>query len=93
MTAIDRSNNKGARILNLYSTSACHLCETALALIAPKLSSLDITLNEVDISESDELVERYGIRIPVLKFADEPAELGWPFSESDFLAFTGRKAQ
>ena len=93
MTLVDKTHKKGARTLYLYSTSACHLCETALALITPGLSSLDITLVEVDISESDELMELYGIRIPVLKFADQSQELGWPFSESDFLAFAGSKAQ
>ena len=93
MTAIDRSNKKTSRELILYSTSACHLCETALALIEPSLISLAITLKEVDISESDELMALYGIRIPVLKFANESQELGWPFSEADFLAFAGSKVE
>lgn len=78
-----------ARTLILYSTPACHLCETAHGLIAPRLAELGIRLEEVDISGSDSLVERYGIRIPVLRFADGEEELGWPFSEADFLAFAG----
>ncbi len=80
------------KTLILYSTPACHLCETAHALISPFLDRLEIDIEEVDISESDLLIERYGIRIPVLKFADggdTGKELGWPFSAEEFLAFAG----
>jgi glutaredoxin len=75
--------------LILYSTPACHLCETAHALMAPHLERLGIVLEEVDISSSDALVDRYGIRIPVIRFADGEAELGWPFNEEAFLGFVG----
>jgi hypothetical protein len=87
------------RELILYSTPACHLCDTALAVISPYLSELNILIQEVDISESDALMEMYGIRIPVLRFSDKNSainedknavnkkELGWPFSEEEFLAF------
>jgi hypothetical protein len=87
MTTINSTDNMTSRTLILYSTSACHLCETALALIAPELDSLAITLKEVDISESEPLMERYGIRIPVLKFVEGEEELGWPFTAHEFLEF------
>jgi len=77
--------------LILYSTPACHLCETAHALMASHLERLGIVLEEVDISMSDALVDRYGIRIPVIRFADGEAELGWPFTEDAFLGFVGSK--
>ena len=64
--------------LILYSTSACHLCEQALALIQPIIAQ-GLQVREVDISESDELFERYGILIPVLRRQDSGAELNWPF--------------
>jgi len=41
----------------------------------------------VDISDSDALIEQYGIRIPVFKFKDSKYELGWPFSEQQFRRF------
>ncbi len=77
------------KTLILYSTSACHLCETAHALISPFLAQLEIDIKEVDISESDSLIERYGIRIPVLKFADaaDGKELDWPFNAEEFMLF------
>jgi len=48
---------------------------------------LAISLEEVEISESEPLMARYGIRIPVLKFAEGKEELGWPFTEEQFLEF------
>ena len=74
--------------LILYSTSACHLCELAEALLMPwAAAGLRIAVD--DISESDALFERYGLVIPVLKRCDTGAELHWPFDEAgiqDFLA-------
>ena len=78
------------RTLILYSTPACHLCETALALVSPITQAQAVTIEEVDISESDELVDRYGIRIPVFRFRDGEEELGWPFSEQQFRDFLGQ---
>jgi len=33
----------------------------------------------VEIADDDELLERYGVRIPVLQRLDTGAELDWPF--------------
>ena len=70
--------------LTLYSTSACHLCELAKGL----LKDSRVEFDEVDIADSDELFERYGLRIPVLKQPDG-AELGWPFGPEELAAFLG----
>ncbi len=61
--------------LVLYSTSHCHLCEQAEALLA----QLGIEAEHVDIVDDDALLERYGTRIPVVQRADTGAEIGWPF--------------
>jgi glutaredoxin len=69
----------------LYGTEFCHLCDEAGAI----LRELGIAADHVDIAANDELLERYGIRIPVLKRLDTGAELGWPFDAeavSRFLA-------
>ena len=68
--------------LVLYSTSACHLCEQALELLRLFPGS-GWTLDEVDISDSDSLFERYGLTIPVLHREDTGAELNWPFDSED----------
>ncbi len=72
--------------LIMYTTLGCHLCEQALALITPLLDdSYDI--EEVDISTTDELMTRYGIRIPVVARCDNHSEIGWPFDRAQFIAF------
>lgn len=63
--------------LLLYTTAGCHLCEQAQSLLLPWLEQ-GISVELVDIAEEDALVERYGIRIPVLA-ASSGEELGWPF--------------
>lgn len=75
--------------LELYSTSACHLCEVAEALLAGVVPEARLAWQcyVVDIADDDELLECYGIRIPVLRRSDTGAELGWPFDASQLLAF------
>lgn len=51
--------------LRLYTTLGCHLCERLEALLAT-LCRGDYRLEAIEISEDDALVERYGVRIPVL---------------------------
>lgn len=71
--------------IKLYGTAFCHLCEQAEAV----LREIGIEADYIDIADDDELLEKYGIRIPVLKRADTGTELGWPFDAvavSRFLA-------
>lgn len=65
----------------LYGTYGCHLCEAAAAVLAPALAAGRLRLEEVDIIDSDELQERYALRIPVLRLRAGGAELDWPFDE------------
>jgi hypothetical protein len=73
----------------LFTTQGCHLCEQAheLLLDVADKEPLDITLQE--IGDDDDLVARYGIRIPVVQFPDK-YELDWPFSQSDIEAIISR---
>ena len=71
----------------LYSTAGCHLCDLAKAVIWPLLVKHDFRLIEVDVSEQDELVNRYGVRIPVLGSSLIGRELDWPFSVKDIDDF------
>jgi hypothetical protein len=73
----------------LYTTLGCHLCDDALAL----LHKFDIQhgkileIQEIEISESDSLVETYGVRIPVIQKQSSEKELGWPFTLDDLIAY------
>lgn len=72
--------------LNLYGTSACHLCEQALAILEDVAAQVPLRWLEIDIAEDDQLMQRYGVKIPVLQ-ASTGAELCWPFGKADVLAF------
>lgn len=71
----------------LFGTSACHLCELAEEMLTSLCATNpDIVFEKVDISDSDVLLERYGVRIPVLR-NERGGELGWPFSPAQLAAF------
>lgn len=69
------------KILFLYTTLGCHLCEDAKTLAWPVLQHFGYRLQEIDIADDDHLVERYGVRIPVVRRGDCADELGWPFTQ------------
>ena len=73
--------------VTLYTTLGCHLCEEALQLLQQvQQAGTELQVSEVEIADSDELIERYGIRIPVV--ADESGgELGWPFDLAGLQTF------
>lgn len=73
--------------LFFYTTSRCHLCELAESLLVNTPMPEPIPVDVVDIAQSEELVERYGTRIPVLRRSDSGAELDWPFTREDLLTF------
>lgn len=80
------------RRLIIYSTVGCHLCEQATALIFPFLKPLGIELVECDIANNDQLIDEYGVRIPVLKLENAAQDLSWPFTEEDFVAYVARSS-
>ncbi len=72
--------------LFFYTTSGCHLCDDAEALLKvlgqhPQLAN-EFQYQSVEISDSDQLIELYGTRIPVLATHTD-RELGWPFSQEE----------
>jgi len=72
--------------LVLMTTSGCHLCEIAEQLIVANLQQ-NCIVEAQDIAESDELIERYGVRIPVMVCEVSGKELGWPFDGEGLLEF------
>lgn len=77
----------------LYSSEGCHLCEQALELfkqVAEQkiLSVIDIVDNE--LSETN-LVELYGVHIPVLERLSDHEKLYWPFNEVQLKAFIQKR--
>ncbi|MCE8025047.1 MULTISPECIES: glutaredoxin family protein [Halomonadaceae] len=77
--------------LTLYTTLGCHLCERLEALL-DVLHEGEYRLNKVEISEDEALMQRYGVRIPVLvDEAGEELDLGFePPRLANWLAERGR---
>lgn len=89
MAALFKQTNAvhpGMTLLTLYGTSACHLCDAALAELTPLLAN-GIQLHEVDISESERLMALYQLRIPVLRREDTGAELDFPFDLNRLMSW------
>jgi hypothetical protein len=78
--------------LYLFHTSGCHLCELAEAEVAvlPKKFTFNLILS--DIADSDTLMQRYDVRIPVLKLEGCVQDLGWPFTVDDIATYLERHA-
>jgi len=66
--------------LSFFTTAGCHLCEQAAALLQHVAADTPLDIIAVEIGDDEALVERYGIRIPVVQFEDGE-ELNWPFDE------------
>jgi glutaredoxin len=73
---------EGNGLLKFYTTAGCHLCEHAEAI----LLDAGCQFSAIDIEGDPELIQRYGIRIPVVARASG-AELGWPFDGTALRAW------
>ena len=73
-------------MLTLYGTKGCHLCDEAEVLLAQAQMAVAFQWQYIDIALDDNLVKKYGIRIPVLRKTTEQ-ELSWPFSLLDVVEF------
>lgn len=71
--------------LQLYSRPDCHLCEEAEAMLT--LLAPGISVETLDIEDDIRLLDRYGVRVPVLRREPDGAELGWPFDAQQLGEF------
>ncbi len=73
------------RVLTLYGTLGCHLCDEADALVAPVAIRLGYEVRRLDIAEEPAAPEEFETRIPVLEYGER--RLFWPFDESGIYRF------
>ena len=71
-------------MLTLYGTKGCHLCDEAEVLLAQAQMAVSFQWQYIDIALDDNLVKKYGIRIPVLE-KETGQLLNWPFSLLDVV--------
>ena len=72
--------------LHLYSTSHCHLCEQAEALLVELALSHDLSWTVIEIADDANLLLHYELSIPVLARLDKGHEMAWPFNKDRVLA-------
>ena len=73
--------------LELLGTSGCHLCELAEAIVDEVFAGTGktIPLTLIEIADDPDLMDAFGIRIPVLRYQDQV--LGWPFTAAEVTDF------
>ena len=80
------SNLPKIRQVQLFTTLGCHLCEEANdQLLVLQKEGLAIEICAVEIADSEDLLHRYGIRIPVIAIAED--EIDWSFSIDQLRSF------
>jgi hypothetical protein len=72
--------------VRFYYTLGCHLCDLAEAMLVNECGN-GVSYESFEIADSDALLERYGVRIPVVQRACDGAELDWPFDASALRRF------
>ncbi|MBO8176202.1 glutaredoxin family protein [Aeribacillus pallidus] len=60
----------------LYTRQQCHLCEEAKQVLKILQGDYSFDIREVDIDESDELTEQFGMMIPVVEIEGEIVQYG-----------------
>ena len=71
--------------LVLYSTDHCTLCDQALELLFSMPELAGQPLRVVDVATDDELLERFGERLPVLELYGADTRIDWPFDAQAVL--------
>ena len=55
----------------VYSRVGCHLCEDLLQQLIQLQQAHNFKINEVDVDSSPQLIEQYGLQVPVVTCDDE----------------------
>ena len=65
----------------LFSTDYCTLCDAALELLMSMPELRGLSLHVVDVANDEDLLSRYGERLPVVRVGER--ELDWPFGREE----------
>ncbi len=55
----------------VYSRFGCHLCEDLLMHLTLLQQDHDFRVIEVDVDSSPQLIEQYGLKVPMVIYGDE----------------------
>ena len=65
--------------LKFFTTEGCHLCEQAGLILDELHDRCSFEMEIVDIATEEDLVQKYGLSIPVLLNIENNEVLCWPF--------------
>ncbi|WP_309144542.1 glutaredoxin family protein [Fictibacillus sp. WQ 8-8] len=68
--------------ITFYTKHHCPLCDKAHTILEELQEEIPMEIQKVDIYRSDELIEKYGMMIPVITVADEEIQYGQIHKES-----------
>ena len=71
-------------LLKFYTKEACHLCDVAFEIVMRAAKKIKFSIETVDITQSDDLMMKYGIEIPVIEI-DGNLEFKYKINEKDLL--------
>ena len=80
--------NTGHKVI-LYGKKECCLCDDAMEILQKVNASLPIDLEKRDISDDGELLERFGLKIPVI-FVDGVEVFKYRVNENRLRALLSR---
>jgi len=74
-------------LFHLYSSEGCHLCELAQALILKSIPDHQFKIIDIvnDEFKGLNLIELYGVHIPVFERISDGAKLFWPFEQTQVV--------
>ncbi|MDN4072146.1 MULTISPECIES: glutaredoxin family protein [Fictibacillus] len=68
--------------ITFYTKYHCPLCDKAHKILQELQEEIPMEIHKVDIYGSDELIEKYGLMIPVIAAGDEEIQYGQIHKES-----------
>ena len=71
--------------LKFFTTEGCHLCEQASRMIDALHDRYSFEMEIVDIATEENLVQKYGLSIPVLLNIENNETLYWPFDRDGVI--------
>ena len=76
---------KNNPLLRFYTKESCHLCDVAFEIVERISNKINFTLETVDITQSDDLMMKYGSEIPVIEI-NGIFEFKYEVNEKDLLS-------
>lgn len=68
--------------VNLYTRAVCPLCDKAKTQLVELTNEFPLVINEIDIYQDDDLLEKYQLMIPVIEIDGEEVDYGMVTKET-----------